>query len=138
MKPDDWITPLLPKRQEAEQERRISRPPNIPRVHESVSRRAAQLFDDAVKLAERGAAYSARAQLVKALRLFSQALDAETGTEYFSWSLANGLQALEEAADFTPKGAELEAHLNLEQIIGTHKTPVLKDERQYPTPLTAL
>ena len=114
------------------------RPPvQIPRVDPSVVRRTQQFLDDAVSLADRGAAFSARAQLVKGMRLIAQSLDAESGTRYFSVSLANGLRALDEASDFAPNGTELEAHLNIDHILATHRTTVLKSGPQ-PTALAAL
>jgi Flp pilus assembly protein TadD len=72
--------------------------------------------------------YSARARFVMALRLITQSLDAQSGGGDFSQALANGLQALEEAADFQPSGARLEAELSLPAIVSTHRTPALQQE----------
>jgi hypothetical protein len=117
--------------------RTYDRPTSIPQIDASVVRRVSQLLDDAVALADRGAVFSARAQLIKGIRLVSQSLDAEARTQHFSQSLANGLQALDEAKDFAPNGSELEAHLNMRQIVDAHRTQILKN-KSVPTPLAAL
>ena len=98
------------------------------RVPAAVADRARQGIEEGIRLAERGAMYSARARFVMALRLITQSLDAQTGGHEHSRSLANGLQALEEAADFQPPGTQLEAQLNLPAIVSTHRTPVLQQE----------
>jgi len=64
---------------------------------------------------------------VKALRLVSQALDAERQTTTHSRALAAGWTAIREADDFAPAGSRLEADLNLPSLIRAHRTPVLKD-----------
>jgi len=79
------------------------------------------------ELAGLKAYYSARAEFVKALRLVSQALDAEHQTTTHSRALAAGWTAIREADDFAPTGSRLEADLNLPSLIRAHRTPVLKD-----------
>ncbi len=79
------------------------------------------------ELAGRNAHFAARLQFVRALRLISQALDAEHGTTMHSRSLAAGLTAVKEVKDFIPNGVRLEADLDIADIIGNHRTPVLKD-----------
>ncbi len=98
------------------------------RVPVAVADRARQGVEEGIRLAERGAMYSARAQFVMALRLITQSLDAQTGGHEHSQALADGLQALKEAADFQPPGTQLEAQLNMPAIVSTHRTPVLKQE----------
>jgi hypothetical protein len=113
-----------------------AKPPAIP---ESVQRHAKQLLEQAISLANRGAVYSARAQLIVSLRLVAQALDAESQSSQYSEALSQGLKALDEAANFAPAGAQLEADLDIRQIIETHSTPVLHGtSEQPPTPLRAL
>ena len=125
------ITPSEPR------ETKPQPPLRIPRVHPSVVRRSSLFLDDAVALAGRGAPFSARAQLIKGLRLISQSLDAESGTQYFSTSLANGLRTLDEATDFVPLRTELESNLNLDQIVAAHRTKLLQPGHR-PTALAAL
>ena len=67
-----------------------------------------------------------RARFVMALRLTTQALDAQTQSQRFSRALDDGLRALEEAADFQPRGSRLEAQLDLNQVVSTHRTVILK------------
>jgi Flp pilus assembly protein TadD len=78
-------------------------------------------------LAQRGATFSARAEFIQSLRLVAQAMDTQSGGDQFGRSLAAGLQALEEADDFAPKGSKLEAHLPLAALVDAHETPVLKN-----------
>jgi len=93
----------------------------------------------ASELAERGAHFAARAECIRALRMISQALDAQTGTKMHSRGLAVGLRALKEAEDFVPRGSQLEADLNLTDLISTHQTPVLKGaDLSEASPLSAL
>lgn len=105
----------------------------------AVTRQGEAKVRRAFQLAERGALYSARAELIQVLRLSAQSLDAQTGSRAHSEALAAGLDALKEASDFAPQGTDLEAHLNLPLLIASHRTPILK---QAPTenlmPLAAL
>jgi tetratricopeptide (TPR) repeat protein len=97
-------------------------------VPAAVADRARQEVEEGIRLAQRGALYSARARFVMALRRITQSLDAQTGGNEHSQALANGFLALEEAGDFQPTGTRLEAQLNLPQIVSTHRTPALKQE----------
>ncbi len=87
-------------------------------------------------LAGRRAYFSARAEFIKALRLVSQGLDVEHQTAVHGRALRAGLAALEEADDFVPSGAHLEAELNFQTILNGHGTPVLKLSR--PRILTSI
>lgn len=91
------------------------------------------------ELAGRSAYFSARAEFILALRLVSQALDAEYQTGAHSRALAAGLTALKEAQDFIPGGSRLEADLDVPGIIAGHFTPILKPaDATSPAPLDAL
>jgi tetratricopeptide (TPR) repeat protein len=91
------------------------------------------------ELAGRGAYFSARAELIMALRLLAQALDAGSQTTTHSRALASGLTAIREAADFLPGGTQLEAHLDMRGVIAAHESPVLKNDAvEGLTPLIAL
>ena len=78
----------------------------------------------AVKLAQRGALYSARAELLDALRLLAQSHDAHSGTTQRTGALAAALTAMDESDDFTPTKAG--AAVNSGDMIRAHQTPVLK------------
>src|SRR5262245_45889700 len=78
----------------------------------------------AVRLAQRGAFYSARAELLDALRLLAQTHDAHTGTTQRTSALAAALTAMDESDDFTPTKAG--AAVNSGDMIRAHQTPVLK------------
>lgn len=80
----------------------------------------------AFALAQRGASYAARQELIEVLRLISQAKDNREGTRIRSESLAAGLRALEEAEDFVPRGTQLEAEMALAVICAAHRTPLSK------------
>ena len=78
-------------------------------------------------LGGRAAYFSARAEFLQALRLISQAYDAQQGTARHGRALAAGLRALREADDFVPRGFDVEADLDLRIPLAAHLTPVLKD-----------
>lgn len=80
--------------------------------------------EKSVKLALRGALYSARAELLDALRLLSQALDARDGTAHRVRALSAALTAMEESDDFTQSSGG--AAVALADVIRPHQTPVLK------------
>ncbi len=96
-----------------------------PVTDQVVSYQAQLMIADGIQLARRGAIYSARAKFIRALRLITQAFDAQGQTRYYSECLAHGFRALEEVNDFRPKGSRLEADLDLERIVQSHRTPVL-------------
>ncbi len=75
-------------------------------------------------LANRGAYYAARQELIEVLRMISQSKDAQQGEAKRMLSLAAGLRALEEAVDFAPRGTQLEADLVIDVICASHRTPV--------------
>ena len=91
----------------------------------AVAMRAAEQVRDAFALANRGALYSAQSEFVRALRSISQALDAQHTGRTHSHALAAGLRALEESDDFVPRGARVEADLDLQSIAPAHQTPIL-------------
>ncbi len=77
------------------------------------------------RLAQRGAIYAAQTEFIQVLRRIAQAKDAELKTTQHAMALAAGLRALDEADDFMPRGAQLEADLNIPVITSSHRTPVL-------------
>jgi tetratricopeptide (TPR) repeat protein len=105
---------------------------------ESIARQADQQIRHGYELAGRGAYYAARSEFIAALRLVAQGLDTEGKAKTHGKSLAAALTALKEADDFMPSGSQLEADLNLPDIIKNHVTPVLKDaDKDTLTSLTA-
>ncbi len=84
-------------------------------------------------LAERGAFFAARTEFIQVLRRVAQAKDAGSNTEEHAKALAAGLRALDEADDFVPKGAQLEAEMDVRVVASSHRTPVLRD---YPGDVT--
>jgi tetratricopeptide (TPR) repeat protein len=103
---------------------------------QAVNERATALVAHGTSLADRGALFTARAEFIQALRMVTQALDAQQATTAHSQALADGLRALAEAADFSPGGSQLEADLDLQSIIAGHRTAILKDVA--PQSLTSL
>ncbi len=89
-------------------------------------------------LAQRGAFFAARTEFIQVLRRVAQAKDAMAGNEEHSRQLAAGLRALDEADDFVPRGAQLEAELNVRGVASSHRTPVLKDYYQEVMPHEAV
>lgn len=112
---------------------------NRSRELELIAREADEHTRRGLELAGRKAYFSARAELVASLRVLAQALDAQHQTKKHSLALAAGWRALEEADDFIPSGSRLEAELDLADIIGSHRTPVLKEAPDESlTPLASL
>lgn len=92
---------------------------------DAVAAHAMQHVRKGWSLASRGAAYSARAEFIKALRLLAEALDVHEGGRTHSTALAAGLKALKEAEDFAPRGT---ATVDVAPIVHSHSTPVLRGE----------
>lgn len=82
----------------------------------------------AIRLANRGALYAAKEDLLQALRIATQSLDAAEGTGAHSQALNQGLTALREAEDFALHGAMATEPLEIGQIIAGHRTPVLREQ----------
>jgi len=105
---------------------------------ENVARQADRQILHGFELAGRGAHFAARSEFIAALRLVAEGLDAEQKTDLHRRALAAALTALKEAEDFLPDGSRIEANLYLPGIVGIHATPVLKNNTDNLTPLTAL
>lgn len=101
-----------------------SPPPYAPTL-EGLSKQLLPSVQCAYGLAKNGAAFAAQTEFIQVLRRIAQAKDAAAGTDLHSRSLAAGLRALDEADDFMPQGAELEAEVNVKVIASAHRTPVL-------------
>jgi hypothetical protein len=93
-----------------------------------VSEQAQAKIRRGYKLAQRGAYFAARAEFVDVLRMIAEAKDQKRGAARRSVALANGLRALEEAADFAPRGAAIENRLDFDVIIASHRTPIAKGD----------
>jgi tetratricopeptide (TPR) repeat protein len=103
----------------------------------AVNGRANTTIRNAFSLAQRGATYSARVEMIEALRMIAEALDMRDGTRQHSDALKRGFVALDEADDFQQRG--LAAELNLEVLVAGHQTPVLKEaDLSNITPLVGL
>lgn len=105
-----------------------------------VSEQAQAKIRRGYKLAQRGAYFAARAEFVETLRMIAEAKDQKRGASRRSTALANGLRALDEAADFAPRGTSIESRLDIDVIIASHRTPVAKEAgaRLMPQPLSDL
>lgn len=90
-----------------------------------VSARSMQLCRDGLRLAERGAIYSARAKFIEALRAVARALDVEQQTALYTKALTAGMTALKESSDFTPRSGATQ-EIDVRHAIISHRTPVLK------------
>lgn len=89
-------------------------------------------------LAQRGAFYAARTEFIQVLRRVAQAKDATSGTDSYSTALATGLRAMDEADDFVPAGAQLEAELDVRKVASSHRTPVLNEQKEAVLPHEAV
>lgn len=117
----------------------VEAPPAVDPAMRAVCERAFGICQQAERLADRGAYFSARSEFIQALRVITQALDTQSQQTVHSQALAEGLRALQEANDFAPQGSRLEADLDLRSIVASHRTPVLKGaDLAELTPLVAL
>lgn len=91
-----------------------------------VTERAVSKIRRGYELAERGAFFAARNQFVDVLRMIADAKDELHGAPRRTVALAEGLRALDEAADFTPVKGEAGADLKMSVIVASHQTPVAK------------
>jgi tetratricopeptide (TPR) repeat protein len=86
--------------------------------------------DDKVRhgfeLADRGALFTARSEFIAALQIIAEANDSQQGTRMYSKALTSGLTALREAGVFVRHRAN-HSELNVERVVATHKTTILKD-----------
>jgi hypothetical protein len=89
-----------------------------------VAERAQAKIRHGNQLAQRGANFAARNEFIQVLRMIAEAKDQKHGAARRTIALANGLRALEEAADFVPHGPELDADVNVAVIVSSHRTPV--------------
>jgi tetratricopeptide (TPR) repeat protein len=89
-----------------------------------VNERAIAKIRRGYELAERGAYFAARNEFLTSLRMIAEAKDQIHGAPRRTIALADGLRALEEAADFTPTGSA--AELDLAVIVASHRTPAGK------------
>jgi tetratricopeptide (TPR) repeat protein len=92
----------------------------------------------ACDLAQRGALYAAKTEFIQVIRRVAQAVDAERGTDAHSRALAEGLRALEEAADFVPTGSGLEGDLDVAIAASSHRTPVVRESPSVVAPHMAV
>ena len=99
-----------------------------PEVAAVIARKVEALSRRAEDLASHGAYYAARAEMIKGLRTVTQSLDTQEGSRRHSEALASAMRAFREACDFAPRGSQLEAELDLRQMISGHRTAILKDE----------
>lgn len=78
----------------------------------------------AFKLAQRGALYSARAELVESLQLLASTLDSAGPSAAHAAALNAALAALDEADDFAAGGRPL--GVAVADVVRPHRTPILK------------
>ena len=95
-----------------------------------VRMQADQLTQEAVKLAAKGAVFSARVKLIQALELVASARDAQHNTQFHTTALAAGFIALREADDFGR--ADVTSSVGCDPVVQAagHATPVIKFARQ--------
>jgi hypothetical protein len=90
-----------------------------------VNDRATARIRHGFELAERGAYFAARNEFVDVLRMIASAKDQMYGSPRRTLALADGLRALDEAADFSPAAAGV-GELRHSVIVASHQTPVAK------------
>jgi tetratricopeptide (TPR) repeat protein len=91
-----------------------------------INERAAAKIRRGYELAERGAYFAARNEFEGVLRMIAEAKDQLHGAPRRTLALAEGLRALDEAADFAPAAAGGAANVRLSVVVASHQTPVAK------------
>jgi hypothetical protein len=95
----------------------------------AVARQADSHVGRAQRLAERGALYTARAELRQALALSAAALDEQRNTSAHVRALNNGLRAMSEAEDFLAAVRSMGGTArSIETIVQSHQTTILHGE----------
>jgi hypothetical protein len=95
-----------------------------------------QLTKEGVKLATKGATYSARGKFLTALQLIADALDARHNTQFHSRALSAGATALREADDFGHADSSPSGDSDPASLAVSHVTPILRQSR--PLTITRL
>lgn len=104
----------------------VGRTPDAAPTGAVVTDRATAKIRRGYEMAERGAYFAARGEFTAALRIIAEAKDELYGAPRRTLALADGLRALDEAADFAPFGADRAASLRLSVIVSSHRTPAVK------------
>ncbi len=92
----------------------------------------------AFSLAQRGAWFTSRAEIIESLRLIAQSLDALEGTDAHTSALTSAIVAIKEADDFSPRASRLEGEVNVVELAKGHRTPVLHGETQLVPAISAM
>ncbi len=88
--------------------------------------RAAALYHEGLRLATKGAWFSARNKFLAAMQLLAQVNDASQGRTHSVQALALALRAIEESEDFAPRLGQPNDGSALVTLIRSHQTPILK------------
>jgi tetratricopeptide (TPR) repeat protein len=88
-----------------------------------VCKRAEAKIRRGYALMQRRATFAARSEFVEVLHLIAEAKDQKYGSPRRTVALANGLRAIDEAADFAPRAAAA-ARASVPLIVSAHRTPV--------------
>jgi tetratricopeptide (TPR) repeat protein len=97
------------------------------RVSGLTAARAMSQVRQGYDLAQRGAHFSARAELVQSLRTIAQGFDTDNATDVHSKALEAGLLALEELEDFTPRSRKASSGLDVLVIVRSHRTQCINE-----------
>jgi polysaccharide biosynthesis/export protein len=100
---------------------------NLSATVRNVAVEASQLTTEGLKLAGKGAVFSARARFIAALQLVADARDTKNQTQFHSRALAAGLAALREADDFSHPVGPTAADCDPVALAAGHTTPLIKD-----------
>jgi len=109
---------------------------NLSATVRNVAVEAGLLTSEGLKLAGKGAVFSARARFIAALQLIADARDTKNQTQFHSRSLTAGLVALSEADDFSHPVGATAAGSDPVALAAGHATPLIKDAR--PNAVTRL
>ena len=105
----------------------------------ALSDQCGSLISHARSLAQRGALFSARADVIQAERLITQAMDAMAGSAEHSQAMSAANIAMEEADDFLLRSGDATGEINVQLIADAHRTPILRDGKATGmSPLAAL
>jgi polysaccharide biosynthesis/export protein len=109
---------------------------NMSATVRNVAIETSQMTNDGLKLAGKGAVFSARDKFLAAMRLIADARDAKNQTRFHSAALAAGLVALREADDFGHGEGATAGGSDPVVLAAGHVTPLLKESK--PNTVTRL
>ena len=97
-------------------------------ISEAVAQQAVHHIEYGKSLARRGAAFAARQEFFKALRIVAQANDTATGGNNYSKALTDAIRAMREAEEFKVENSDSGEYVDVAATVETHQTKILTEQ----------